>query len=677
MREQKEKKKVSEVKTFPVPFALEEIKEKITITTNTPSKPSKEQIINQAFKFHSQGNISEAAKLYQYFMNQGFNDHIVFSNYGDILRGLGNLQEAEIVTRKAIEINPNFPDAYLNLGIILKDLGKSKEAELSTRKAIEIKPDYAEAHSNLGIILQGLGKLKEAELSTHKAIELNPNFALSHYNLGIILQDLGKLKEAELSTRKAIEINPDFADAYLNLGIILQDLGNFGDAINQYKQALKSNNQSSLAKAALIITKGITCDWSDDGTHYIWLKSIGIKGESISPWGFFSLEDDPLKHLKRSKKFYKEKYTRTTNHIKFSKKNIIHIGYFSADFRRHPVMPLIAPLLELHDKSIFKIYLYSFVPKEDEYTERAKKSGCIFRNIKKLNDIEVVELARGDKLDIAIDLMGYTKHNRMAIFSYRIAPIQINYLGFLGSVGSDTIDYIIADNITIPRENEKFFTEKIIRMPNCFLCDDNKKEIYKDSICRRVFNLPDQGFIFTCFNDNYKITKREFNIWMNLLIKTEGSVLWLYKSNQWSMNNLCNEARKRKVHPDRLIFADKLPLDKHLARHSLGDLALDTFNYNGGSTTSCALWGGLPVLTKIGQSFMARVSASLLSSIGLSELITYSESEYEEKALHISQNPDELIRLKSKLNKQKETSTLFNSELFTRDLENKFIELVN
>ena len=664
-------------KIFTVPFTSGIIKENISIFINTPSKASKEQIINQAIQFQLNGNISEAAKYYKNFIDQGFKDHRVFSNYGVILKNVGKLQEAELSTRKAIEIKPDFADAYSNLGVILHDLGNLQEAEISYRKAIKIKPDYAEAHSNLGNILKELGNLPGAELSYRKAIEIKPDYAKAYSSLGCILLDLGNLQEAELSTRKAIEIKPNYANAHYILGNILKDLGNFADAINQYKQALKSINQSTYAKKALITTKGIICDWSEEETHNIWLKSLGLKGKSISPMGLFSLEDNPLKHLKRAKQFYKEKFTRSTKHIKYFKKNIIHIGYFSADFRIHPVMEIIAPLLEIHDKSRFKIYLYSFAPKEDEYTERAKKSGCIFRNIIKLNNIEAVELARSDKLDIAVDLMGYTLHNRMPIFSNRVAPIQINYLGFPGSTGSGTIDYIIADNIIIPRENEKFYSEQIIRMPNCFLCDDNKKEISKDSISRRDFNLPDQGFIFTCFNENYKITKKEFNIWMNLLIKTEGSVLWLYKSNQFSMNNLYKEARNRKVNPDRLIFANRLTLDKHIARHSLGDLALDTFNYNGGSTTSCALLGGLPVLTKIGQSFMARVSASLLSSLGLSELITYSESDYEEKALHISQNPDELLRLKSKLDSSKETSPLFNSELFTRDLETKYIELVN
>ena len=228
-----------QVKTFPVPFDLREIKENITINTNSPSKLSKEQIINQAFKFHSQGNISEAKKLYQYFINQGFTDHRVFTNYGVMCRDLGRLQEAELSYRKAIEIKPDFADAYYNLGSLLKDLGQLQEAEFSTRKAIELNPFSAIAHYNLGIILKDLGQLQEAEFSYRKAIEIKPDFASAHSNLGIILKDIGQLQEAELSYRKAIEINPEFLEAHLNLGYVLRDLGKLQEAELSYRKAIE------------------------------------------------------------------------------------------------------------------------------------------------------------------------------------------------------------------------------------------------------------------------------------------------------------------------------------------------------------------------------------------------------------------------------------------------------
>ena len=532
------------------------------------------------------------------------------------------------------------------------------------------------AYSNLGNILIDLGNLKDAELFTRKAIELNPNFEMAYSNLGNILIDLGNLEEAKLYTRKSIELNPNSAESHSNMGLIMKNIGYLNEAIYHYNKAIKINKKLSVAKSGLIESKGLICDWSDQRNQKLWIDKLGIYESSINPLSLFYYEDNPLKQLKRSKRFYKENFIHKTYYLESFKNKKIHIGYFSADFNNHATMYLIASILELHDKSKFEIYLYSFTPIEDNYTERAKKSGCFFRDIRKLNTNESVELARKDKLDIAVDLKGYTQHCRMSIFSHRVASIQINYLGYPGSLGADCIDYIIADRITIPEGYEKFYSEKVIRMPNCYQCNDNKKEVSRIDISRGNFNLPEKGIVFTCFNANKKITSKEFDIWMRLLNKVKGSVLWLYKSNKYSLENLKNEAIKRNIDPKRLIFAHNLPLNEHLSRHTLGDLALDTFNYNGHTTTSDALWAGLPVLTKIGESFAARVSASILTSIGLPELITYSEKEYEEKALNIATNPNELIRLKSKLNRSIKTSSLYNSKLFTKDLETTYMELI-
>ena len=672
--------------------------------------PSQEEIINQALKFHSTGNLSKAALYYQEFIDHGFEDQRVFSNFGLILQGFGKLKEAEKYVRKAIAINPYFVGAYLNLGlilrdlgnlneaekstsqaikinpksarahsnlgIILKDLGKLNEADSSLRKAIEIDPDYVNAYLNLGIVLKDLGKLKEAEKFTRKAIEIKPNFANSHFNLGGILRVIGELQEAEKITRKSIELNPEYASAYSNLGDILNDLGKYPDAINNYHKAIDLDENLSVAKSGLIKTKGMICDWRNQQTEKKWLETIGIEGASVNPLGLFYYQDNPLKQLLRAKNLYLKKYRKQSKDIPYSENKKIRIGYFSSDFRAHPVMYLISKIFKLHDKSRFKIYLYSFAARQDKYTEIAKNSGCIFKDIKDLTDLETVKLVRKDKVNIAIDLMGYTKNNRMNIFSYRVAPIQINYLGYPGSVGSDTVNYIIADQVTIPNHYQNFYSEKIIRMPNCFLCNDDTKEICKEPISRKDFNLPEKAFVFTCFCANRKITPREFDIWMRLLTKIKGSVIWLFKSNKFSVHNLKREAEKRNVDPKRLIFASKLPLlKKHLARYSLGDLGLDTFNYNGHTTTSDALWSGLPVLTKMGKGFASRVSASLLTSIGLTELITRSEKEYEEMAFNLAQNPKKLAKLKTKLAELREQSPLYNSELFTRDLENKLTDL--
>ncbi|WP_320663897.1 tetratricopeptide repeat protein [Prochlorococcus sp. MIT 1223] len=554
--------------------------------------------------------------------------------------------------------------------------GNTSKAEKCYQFLIEDGFKDERVFNNHGMILINHGKLKEAELSIRKAIALNPNDAIAHSNLGGVLKDLGNLKEAKFFIQEAIKLKPNFGQAYYNMGCILQDLGELYDAINFYKKAIKLNDKFADAKWRLITLKGKICDWSDQKTQNIWIENLGIEGSYTQPFGLFYYEDNPLKQLLRAKNLYRKKYYRKSKEIHKLNNKKIRIGYFSSDFRAHPVMYLLASILKLHDKSKFEIYLYSFAPKEDKYTEIAKSSGCIFKDIKNLNDVEAVELSRNDKLDIAIDLMGYTVHNRMEIFSYRVAPIQISYLGYPGTLGANTIDYIIADEIIIPKKYESLYTEKVIRMPSCYQCNDNTKEICKEDISRKEYNLPEKGFVFTSFCANKKITPKEFDIWMRLLTKVKGSVLWLYKSNKYSMENLIKEAEKRNIDPNRLVFANKLPLlKKHLARYSLGDLGLDTFNFNGHTTTSDALWSGLPVLTKIGESFAARVSASILTSIGLPELIANSEIEYEEKALYIAENPEKLINLKSQLAKLRKTSTLYNSELFTRNLENKFMEL--
>jgi len=639
-------------------------------------KQYQNQLMYEAFKFHSEGNITEAMKSYQYLIKNGFKDERVFNNYGMILISLGDFKQARLCISNLIEINPQDATACSNLGGILKELGELEEAVLIIRKAIELDPNNFVSHCNLGGILKELGELEEAELIMRKAIELNPNNAESHINLGGILKQYGKFREAVLSIDKAIELNPNISESYCILGSISEDLGKWPDAINFYEKAINLNDKSDVAKSQLIKCKGHICDWSNNVNENKWLDYVGIEGPALYTLGLIYYQDDPKKQLLRTKNLFEKKYSRKSINISPRKNKKIRLGYFSADFRAHPVMYLFSSILELHDKSKFEIYLYSFAPEEDEYTEIAKNSGCIFKDIKCLTDLEVVELARKDNIDIAIDLMGYTKYHRMNIFSYRVAPIQISYLGYPGTTGSNSIDYIIADDILIPKASEKFYTEKIIRMPNCFQCNDNKKEISQEKISRKQYNLPEKGFVFTSFCANKKITAKEFDVWMRLLKRIKGSVLWLYKSNQYSAENLINEAAHRNIDPKRIIFASKLPsLKQHLARYSLGDLGLDTFNYNGHATTSDALWAGLPVITKIGKSFAARVSASLLNNLGLTDLITNSIEEYEEKAIYFANSTEKLMNVRKKLAELRETSTLYNSQLFTENLEEKFREV--
>ena len=388
------------------------------------------------------------------------------------------------------------------------------------------------------------------------------------------------------------------------------------------------------------------------------------------------LEDNPKNHLQRAKLFFDKKYRRVSKDIAYVPKKKIRIGYFSADFRKHAVMYLIKGLFNLHNKDQFDIYIYSLTSKEDELTDELKKNINVFKNLSDISDENAALIAREDSLDIAVDLMGYTKNMRLSIFSFRVAPIQISYLGYPGSTGADCIDYLIADKVIIPDKFKKFYSEKVIHMPNCYQCNDINRKTSKKEFRKNQLGLPENVFVFACFNANNKITSNEFDIWMSLLKKIKNSVLWLYKSNNYSAINLKKESEKRGVESSRIIFADRVSNEDHLSRIKCADLFLDTFNYNAHTTASDALWSGVPVITKQGKSFSARVCSSLLTSLNLEELIVKDNVEYEEKAFSIATNSTYLKDLKYRLKQSRTKSSLFDTNEFTENLEKIYIKLV-
>ena len=708
IKDKKIKKKIKEVNTFPVKFSLEEINEKITMAQDPFSKLSKEEIINKAIEFHLKGNISEATKYYKYCIAQGFNNPRIFSNYGIILKDLNQLKEAELITRKAIKLEPNFAMAYSNLGNILRrlrnfkeaeistrkaitinpisasshltlgnilrDINKLSEAEISTQKAIQLKPDYSEAYNNLGKILRDLGKLKEAELSQRKAVQIKSDFADYHYNLGNILKEIGNLEEAEISTLKAIELKPNFGDAHYNLGNILKDLEKWEEAKKAYQKSLALDPKEIDRISNLILTLSRLCMWDEIDKYLPYLNRIGIEGKAVGPLTLMNIEDNPENHLKRAVNFIQERKREELPNINHRINNKIRIGYFSSDFRDHPVTHLLIRILELHDRSKFEIYAYSLSEIKDDYTIRVNNAVLYYREINSLSDIEIVQLARNDKIDIAIDLNGLTKLNRLSIFSYRVAPIQINYLGYPGTMGSKSYDYILADKILIPEQYKKFYTENILYLPNSVAPHDNTKEISNYKFTRKELGLPSNGFIFTCFNNIQKITRKEFHIWIKLLQKVDDSCLWLMKPHPLAIINIHNELTKAGIEKERVIFTERMNINDHLSRHSCGDLFLDTFNYNAGTTASDSLWAGLPVITLLGKSYSARIAASILSACDLEDLITHTESEYEALAYELATNKDKLNQIRNKL--KKKSSSFFDSNKYTRDLENIYIKTI-
>ena len=601
----------------------------------------------------------------------------VYNNLGITLQNQNKIEEAIECYNKAVALKPNFSEAHNNLGISLKDQGKLDEAIDSYNNALLLMPDYADAYNNMGNAFKYKGKLNNAIEAYNKAISIKPDYAKGFINLGAALTYQDKPEEAIEAYNKALSLKPDYIEAYYNLGNALTDQGKQDIAIETYEKALLLKPDYEAARVMKLHQQANICDWHSIDKDRKLIPNLGISEKPINPLAILSLEDAPERHHMRSKIYAKDTFPQKpislpTKTLKKSER--IRIGYFSSDFVRHPVAYLIAKVIELHNRDKFDIFAYSLIGgKDDELRKRLIKSFDVFKDVSGMSDKEVAVLCRQDNIDIAIDLNGYTQNNRSSIFAYRAAPIQINYLGFPGTMGADFIDYIIADQYLIPPNNRKHYTEKQLYLPNTYMPTDNSREFSNRFISRRDMGLPDKAFVFCCFNNNYKITDLEFDIWMRLLGKVKGSVLWLRRSNQLSDKNIIKAAKKRNIGASRIVFADQLPMKEHLSRHKLADLFVDTFSFNAHTTASEALWSGLPVVTKQGQGFAARVAASLLNAIGLPELITENDRDYESLILELATNPNKLFQIKEKLAANRLSQPLFNTELYTKHLESGYL----
>jgi predicted O-linked N-acetylglucosamine transferase (SPINDLY family) len=422
------------------------------------------------------------------------------------------------------------------------------------------------------------------------------------------------------------------------------------------------------------------CDWSGLADSLKTVSKKVMEGKKFStPFGMLYLSDDISLHKKSSEVYIKHRhpYNDALGPIlKYANKEKIRVAYFSADFHNHATGYLIAELFELHDKNQFELIGFSFGPiTNDDMRIRLEKSFNKFIEVGGLSDVEIAKLSRDLNIDIAIDLKGFTQHSRTGIFANRAAPIQVNYLGYPGTMGADYIDYIIADKILIPGYLQSFYKEKVVYLPHSYQVNDRKRVISNKQFTRSELGLPERGFIFCCFNNNYKILPSTFAGWMRILKIVEDSFLWLLQDNAWVINNLKNEAQKQGVDPNRLLFADRMPLPEHLARHCQADLFLDTFPCNAHTTASDALWAGLPILTMMGQSFASRVTASLLTAISLQELITDTQEKYEALAIELAMNPQKLLDIKFKLANTRLSTPLFDTPLFTKHVESAYIQM--
>ena len=621
----------------------------------------------------------QAVDSFQRVLEISPNSAEAYSNMGNALRAQGDFEAALVKFYKALEIRPDFIDAHYNLAINYEEIGELDHALDNYKKVLERDPSHFSAYNNLANILLQKGNIKAAIENYKQALVFKPDFAEAYNNLGNALEDYNDLTAALACYQRALELNPEYASAHNNYGSALAGQNNVEAGIESYQRAIMVKPDYQAAHAQKLHLQAQLCSWSDLHRECRLIPDLGIFEKEIAPFSLLCLDASAARHKLRAELFSKNRFKYKPVPLEdrlIETKIRLRIGYFSTDFQDHPVTHLIIRALELHDRDNFEVYAYSLGTIEskqhDSIRQRLVMSVDVFKDVSKLNVSEISMLARQDKIDIAIDLTGYTNNSRSGIFAYRAAPVQINYLGFPGTMGADFIDYIIVDSVLVPNKYRQHYSESLIRLPNSYMATDNTREISDAAVSRSDMGLPEHSFVFCAFNNSYKVTSREFDIWMRLLSQVESSVLWLRSCHKKAEENLRGEAEQRGVDSSRLIFAERVSIAEHLARHRLADLFLDTFIFNAHSTAVDALWAGLPIVTKLGEGFAARVAGSLLTSIDMLELVTNTEEAYEALALDLATNSDRLRRIQRRLSENLLNTPLFDSEQFTKHLESGY-----
>ena len=642
---------------------------------------------NFAGAYYNRGNalrdlkrLDEALESYDCAIALNPNHVEAYSNRGNALKELKRFDEALESYDRAIALNPDYAEAYSNRGIALKDLNRLDEALASYDRAITLDPDFIEAYSNRSNTLRDLKRFDEALISCDRAIALKPDFAGAYSNRGNTLRDLKRLDEALKSYDRAIALNPDYAEAYSNRGNVLKELKRFDEAVASYDRAIALKPDIDFILGESLYTKMKLCIWNNFQNCLTELTDKINNGESVSnPFPILALIDDPNIQRKTSEIYVNNKSPQSNilpYLYRYHGHKKIRIGYFSADFHNHATMHLMAELFECHDRDKFELIAFSFGPEsQDEWRQRVILCFDKFVDVRSRSDRDIALLSRNMEIDIAVDLKGFTTECRSNIFAEGSAPIQINYLGYPGTMAAKHMDYIIADRTLIPEYYQRHYSEKVVYLPYSYQVNVSKRKISMLPLTRHDVGLPNTGFVFSCFNNNHKITPHTFSGWMRILEAVEGSVLWLLESNISAANNLKKEAKKSGINEDRLIFAKHIPIAEHLNRIQLADLFLDTLPYNAHTTTSDALRMELPVLTCMGNSFASRVAASLLNAVNLPELITTTQEQYESLAIRLALHPEELKIIKDKLINNLPTAPLYDTPLFTRHLESAYLTM--
>ena len=632
-----------------------------------------------ALALHQKGELPAAQTLYEEILREHPGNFDALHLLGAIAAQRGNPTRALDFFNRAIAINAGYAEAHYNRGVVLQQLGQLDGALASYDRAIALQADHAAAWFNRANLLKDRKQFDAAAASYNRAIASQPRFAEAFMNRGNVQRELEQLAAAMVSFDQAIAINPRYAEAHANRGHALRDLKQYEAAIAAYSRGLALKPDIGFLQGQRLQVKMQICDWNGLEAELAELGSRVERGEAVcNPFFLLALSDSAALHKKAAQIWVREE-CRPNCALpvipKRARRGKIRLGYFSADFRNHAVSILAAELFEIHDRSKFEVTAFSFGPDtRDEMRQRLQGAFDRFTDVRGKSDRDVALLARQMELDIAVDLGGFTTGSRSNVFALRAAPLQIGYLGYLGTTAANYMDYLIADDSIVPAAHQEHYTEKLVYLPS-YQVNDSKRCIPDRHFTRGELGLPARGFVFCCFNDCYKITPDTFDSWMRVVAKVQSSVLFLYAASESAQANLRKEAVKRGVEPHRLVFGGKLSYADYLARYRSADLFLDTLPYNAGTTASDALWAGLPVLTCAGETFAGRVASSLLNAVRLPELVATTRTGYEELAVALATDPARLTELRRRLADNRLGAPLFDTRRFARNIEAAFVKI--
>ena len=669
--------------------------------------------IKEALNYDKDGKIDSALEIYNNLLKKDKNNFNLLYLIGMSYTKQKKFELAANFFEKATVINSASFAALNNLGAVLIELKKYNDAIEKFKKIKSDYSNYNQVLSNIATCYSSLRNFDKAKNIYFKLIEENINDYVSLNNLGNIFYETKEYEKAIKYFFQAINIQSDYFVAYNNLGTTYQELNQIENSIDNYLKALKINKNYVPAiknlgdvykkinnkKKALEYYKQVKtidknfqgidllifeleltfCDWENYENNLEIFYNSSKNNFHIQPFLSLLLTDNAKLQKKIAKNFVEKNYSfhKKKTSVYKNLKSKIKIGYFSSDFRDHPVLQLFFDVLKNHNRSKFEIYGFSILPiGNDSLGNEAKKYFSEFIDISKKSDSEVVKICKDKQIDIAVDLNGFTYFARTAIFALRASPIQINYLGYPGTMGSEFIDYLIADKTIIPKENKNKMSEEIIYLPNCYQPNQERVNISDKNLNRSNFGIPDDKFVFCNFNKTIKINPTIYNSWMNILKKTPNSILWILNEDNIAQRNIIYETKRRGVSPERIFFASKILKEEHLKRMKLCDLFLDTYPYGAHTVGSDAVRMGLPIITIIGETFASRVSASILKQVKLEKLVCNSFGDYENLAIKLANDFKLMNAIKNNLKNSLKDTPLFNSKRYTKDLENLYISLI-